>query len=216
MKNDNKTLSTKQQSIVSISAFTAKSDVTNLKLALNEGLDAGLTINEIKEELVHLYAYCGFPLSIRGINTFNEVLKEREAKGIKDSVGKEASSISDTETRFLRGEKAQMIVTGMTAQQLTDNFAFCPLIDVYLKEHLFGDIFDRDVLSFIEREIVTVSALSAMHDPFVRSHIGGALNVGVSAEQLREIFAIVETKIGKKEAETSLTVLEEVLKARSN
>ena len=37
----------------------ASSDTARLEGALNEGLDAGLTINEAKEVLVQLYAYVG-------------------------------------------------------------------------------------------------------------------------------------------------------------
>jgi 4-carboxymuconolactone decarboxylase len=66
-------------------------------------------------------------------------------------------------------------------------FAFNPLIDAFLKEHLFADIFDRDILSYTDREIVTVSTLPSVYDPFVRSHIGGALNVGVTENQLIEL-----------------------------
>ena len=46
------TLNPKQQSIIAISSFTANGDLEKLKSALNEGLDAGLTVNEIKEILV--------------------------------------------------------------------------------------------------------------------------------------------------------------------
>lgn len=60
-------LTEKQKSIVLISNLTAKVDLTKLKNALNAGLDAKLTINEAKEVLVHLYAYCGFPRSIPGL-----------------------------------------------------------------------------------------------------------------------------------------------------
>ena len=63
-------LSTKQQSIIPIAVFTANGDLEKLKKALVDGLDAGLTVNEIKEILVHLYAYTGFPRSLNGINTF--------------------------------------------------------------------------------------------------------------------------------------------------
>ena len=63
----NKTLTQKQQSIVSIAAITAKGDLEQLKPALNKGLDTDLTVNEIKEVLVHLYAYCGCSRRIRGL-----------------------------------------------------------------------------------------------------------------------------------------------------
>lgn len=65
----------------------------NLKTGLSQGLDNGLTINEIKEELVHLYAYIGFPKSISGLKVFIEVLDERKVNGIKDIQGKEASPL---------------------------------------------------------------------------------------------------------------------------
>jgi alkylhydroperoxidase/carboxymuconolactone decarboxylase family protein YurZ len=62
--NTNTPLNVKQQSIVTISAFTAKGDLLQLQNALVDGLDAGLTVNEIKEVLVQLYAYTGFPRSL--------------------------------------------------------------------------------------------------------------------------------------------------------
>jgi 4-carboxymuconolactone decarboxylase len=74
----NQALSTKQQSMIPIAAFTANGDLEKLKTALRDGLDAGLTVNEIKEILVHLYAYTGFPRSLNGIHTFMAVLDERQ------------------------------------------------------------------------------------------------------------------------------------------
>ena len=86
-------LNEKQKSIIPIGAFTATGDLENLKLSLNEGLNSKLTVNEIKEILVQSYAYSGFPRSLNGINTFMEVLSEREKNGIKDDIGKEASTV---------------------------------------------------------------------------------------------------------------------------
>lgn len=64
------TLNTRQQNIVAIAACTSKGDLANLKSALARGLDDGMTVNEIKEVLVHAYAYCGFPRSLRALQTF--------------------------------------------------------------------------------------------------------------------------------------------------
>ena len=96
MASDNKSLNEKEKSIIIISSLAAKGDLDKLKTGLQEGLEAGLTVNEIKEVLVHLYAYCGFPRSIRGLQTFMEVLKDRVAKGIYDIEGKEASPVNTT------------------------------------------------------------------------------------------------------------------------
>lgn len=89
-------LTEKQKAIVLISTLTTKGDLAKLKQALNAGLDAKLTINEAKEVLVHLYAYCGFPRSIQGLNTLITVINERKAKGFKDNPGREASPVNDS------------------------------------------------------------------------------------------------------------------------
>lgn len=60
-------LNAKQEKIIPIAALTAKGDLDKLKTALNEGLDTGLTVNEIKEILVQMYAHAGFPRSLNGI-----------------------------------------------------------------------------------------------------------------------------------------------------
>src|SRR6185312_7894939 len=104
-------LNAQQQSIVSISALTAVGDLVHLKTQLNTGLDAGLTINEIKEVLVQLYAYCGFPRSLNAVNTFMSVVGERKAKGINDKQGRVASIITGTTDKYEQGRKALEILT---------------------------------------------------------------------------------------------------------
>ena len=60
--------------------------------------------------------------------------------------------------------------------------AFAPVIDTFLKEHLFADIFERDVLTYAQRELVTISVLSAIGgaEPMLRSHLAICLNVGLT------------------------------------
>ena len=55
-QNNTDSLNPQQWGLVTISAFTATGDLAGLKVQLNEALDTGLTINEIKEALVQLYA----------------------------------------------------------------------------------------------------------------------------------------------------------------
>jgi alkylhydroperoxidase/carboxymuconolactone decarboxylase family protein YurZ len=93
-------LSLKRQKIITIAAYTANGELQDLKSALYDGLDTGLSINEIKEVIVHLYAYCGFPRSIRGLQTFMEVLDERKAKGIHDKTGAAVSPINQELNKY--------------------------------------------------------------------------------------------------------------------
>jgi 4-carboxymuconolactone decarboxylase len=153
-------LNAKQKSIVTIAAFTASGDLQKLKTALNEGLDAGLTINEIKEVLVQMYAYAGFPRSLNSIDTFMGVLEERGKKGIKDELGKEPSPMPVNKSSIELGTEIQTRLIGAPATGKYITFA--PAIDQFLKGHLFGDILGRDNLDFQSREIATISALANM------------------------------------------------------
>lgn len=210
-------LTPEQQGMVPIAALTATGELQLLKPALNEGLDAGLTVNEIKEVLVHLYAYCGFPRSIRGLQTFMEVLDERKTGGINDETGPDASPVSDEHGKYERGKKnlEELLGRPLTGPQ-SGYAAFAPVIEIYLKEHLFADMFDRDVLTFAERELVTISVLSSMGgvEPMLRSHLSICLNLGFTPEQLNEFIKIIKSTVGKKEARAANVVLQEVLKNR--
>lgn len=207
-------LNEKQQKIVAIAALTAKGDLTNLKPLLNDGLDAGLTVNEIREVLVHLYAYCGFPRSIRGLQTFMEVLDERKAKGITDKTGPDASPVDDQISKYERGRQILSELT-QTPQDgpLTGYRAFAPVIDTFLKEHLFAAIFERDVLAYHQRQLVTISVLSTIGgvEPMLRSHFAICLNVGLTPAQLHDFVGVIQTTIGDKEAEAAREILNEVL-----
>ncbi|MBX3254879.1 MAG: carboxymuconolactone decarboxylase family protein [Chitinophagaceae bacterium] len=211
------TLSPKEQNIITISALTAKGDLNKLKPALNTGLETGLTINEIKEALVHLYAYCGFPRSIRGLQTFMQVLDERKAKGINDKMGNNASPIDETGSKYERGKKILGELT-QTSQPdtLTGYSAFVPVIDRFLKEHLFADIFERDVLDYVQRELVTISVIATIGnaEPMLRSHLNICLNVGLTPGQLHQFVSVIKSTIGKKEAKSARAVLNGVLKSK--
>ena len=210
-------LSPNEQSIISIAALTAKGDLTSLKPALNSGLESGLSVNQIKEVLVHLYAYCGFPRSIRGLQTFMEVVNERKAKGINDVLGAEASPISEEQPKYERGKKVLGELTKVPQDGAMSGYsAFAPVIDTFLKEHLFADIFERDVLTYAERELVTISVISSIGsaEPMLRAHLNICLNVGLTPEQLNEFVGIIQSTVGEKEAKNAQAVLNEVLKNR--
>lgn len=215
--NINESLTEEQQSIISIAALTANGDLQELKSYLNKGLDKGLTINQIKEAIVHTYAYCGFPRSIRGLQTFMEVLNERKAKGIEDVIGIEASEIKDERSKYERGKEILGELTG-TPQEgpRTGYSAFAPEIEIFLKEHLFADIFERDVLSFTERELVTISVISSIGkaEPMLRSHMNICLNLGISPQQLQQFVLVIKNTLGRKEAKAAQEVLNEVLSAK--
>ncbi|MBR4337290.1 MAG: carboxymuconolactone decarboxylase family protein [Bacteroidaceae bacterium] len=202
-------LTTRQQALVAIAATEAKGDIEGLKAALNEGFAAGLTASEAKEALSQLYAYTGFPRSLNALGALQQVIVERKEAGQRVDAGREADPLPKDYDALSQGTEVQTRLCG--GQPFT--YAFAPQTDYYLKAHLFGDIFARNNLSFADREVVTVSAISALPgcEPQLQAHVSGARNMGVSDEALREIPAQLEAKVGAAEAERLRGALAAVL-----
>jgi alkylhydroperoxidase/carboxymuconolactone decarboxylase family protein YurZ len=217
--NTNQALTLKQQSIIPIAAFTANGDLDKLRTALFDGLGAGLTMNEIKEILVHLYAYTGFPRSLNGINTFMAVVDERRAQGIEDEIGPEASPLPADMNKDEYGAKVRAKLAGWDKIPPPGGYQlFAPIMDTFLKEHLFADIFARDILDFQSRELVTISALASMTGTAGQLwfHLGAAMNTGLTEAQMKDFISVLECRVGKKEAESAYEILSKVLGKRTH
>lgn len=217
-KSADQALDKRQESIVAISALTANGNVDKLKSALNEALDAGLTVNEVNEVIVHVYAYAGFPRSFNGMMTFMSVMDERQAKGIKDELGKEASPVPEGLNRDEYGAKVRAQLSGLNEVPPPAKWQeFSPVIDKFLKEHLFADLFARDILSFQDRELATIAVLASMTgvDGPLRYHLGAAMNVGLTKAQMKDFISVINSEVGAKKAEKANKILVEVIESRA-
>ncbi len=183
----NTPLSRKQQTIAPIAAAMAVGDMPQLNTALNEGLDAGLSVSDAKELLVQLYAYAGFPRSLNALGELMKVLDERRKRGVQDAPGREPGPVPTGKDLLAAGTANQTKLSGAPVKGPL--FEFAPAIDEYLKTHLFGDIFSRDNLDWQSRELATVGALSALDgvESQLQSHIRISMNVGLTAGQLRGV-----------------------------
>ncbi|WP_073664084.1 carboxymuconolactone decarboxylase family protein [Pseudomonas aeruginosa] len=210
------TLSAKQKTIPLIAAFTATSDMPKLNEALNQGLDADMTINEAKEVLVQLYAYAGFPKSLNALGELLKVVEARQQRGIQDAPGREPSRPIPTGDELVAvGIANQTKISGGPVKNAVTDFA--PVINQYLQAHLFGDIFERDNLDWQSRELATVGALAAMPgvEAQLRSHMGASMRVGLSAAQLRQLIQVLAERGDKQAAERADAALTQALAAAS-
>ena len=211
-------MDSKRQHITEVAALTGKGDLDKLKIVLIDGLNDGMAVSELKEVMVHAYAYCGFPRALRGLQTLVAVLDERKAKGIEDDWGRKASPITDTRSKYERGRDILVEISGIPADAPKADYAIlAPEIEVFLKEHLFADLFERDVLTYAERELTTVAVIASLGkgvEPMLKGHMGIALNVGITPDELRSVLAIVEKNIGRGEADGGRLALNEVLQSK--
>ena len=200
----NHVLTAREQAIVAVASYTGKGDLEHLKLALVEALEAGMTINEINEVLIHAYAYCGFPRSLRAIQTFVQVVNARKANGMNDPIGREASVVNDNRSRYERGRDILAEISGTPASAPKAGYAiFAPTVERFLKEHLFADLFERDLLTYRERELATVSILAGVGgvEPMAVGHMSICLHLGITSGQLSALLNIVEMNLGASYSE---------------
>ncbi|MBY8135553.1 carboxymuconolactone decarboxylase family protein [Vibrio fluvialis] len=71
-------LDLKSREIATVAALTALGNCTpQLKVHLNAALNVGCTEDELKEVILQMSAYAGFPAALNGMFAFKEVLAER-------------------------------------------------------------------------------------------------------------------------------------------
>ena len=82
----------------------------------------------------------------------------------------------------------------------------------YVAESAFGMIWPRPGLALRDRSLVTVAQLAALgHSQELRAHLAGALNLGISREELVEVLMQTAVYAGVPAANEALRVAAEVL-----
>ena len=69
-------LDRKTRSLLNLAMLTALNRSPEIKLHVRGALNNGVTVDEIKEVLIHATIYCGIPAGLDAFKAANEVLKE--------------------------------------------------------------------------------------------------------------------------------------------
>jgi 4-carboxymuconolactone decarboxylase len=72
-------LDRKTRSMLNLAMLTALNRAPEIKLHVRGALNNGVTVEEIKEVLLHATVYCGIPAGLDAFKAANEVLKEAGA-----------------------------------------------------------------------------------------------------------------------------------------
>jgi 4-carboxymuconolactone decarboxylase len=84
-------------------------------------------------------------------------------------------------------------------------------LQTFVTENAWGTVWVREGLSLQQRSIITVSAMIAMNRPHeLKLHIRGALNNGITKEELRELFLHCGAYCGAPAAIDAFRVAREV------
>jgi 4-carboxymuconolactone decarboxylase len=122
-----------------------------------------------------------------------------------------------TQTRYDRGLQALRTIDGEAGENVIAALAgiapdFAPLLVSYA----FGDIYSRPGLDLRMRQVATVAALTAMGTaaPQLKVHIGAALNVGLTRDEIIEVIVQMSVYAGFPAALNGLFAAKEVFAAR--
>jgi 4-carboxymuconolactone decarboxylase len=72
-------LDRKTRSLMNLAMLTALNRAPEIKLHVRGALNNGVSVDEIKEALLHATVYCGIPAGLDAFKAANEVLKEMGA-----------------------------------------------------------------------------------------------------------------------------------------
>lgn len=125
--------------------------------------------------------------------------------------------VSMSQNRYDRGLARLNEIDGEAGVRVIDGLSdIAPDFARYLIEFPFGDIYARPGLDLRSREIAVVAALTAMGNaaPQLKVHIEGALNVGVSRNELVEVMMQMAVYAGFPAALNGLFAAKEVFAAR--
>lgn len=115
--------------------------------------------------------------------------------------------------RYARGLAKLHEIDGQAGEKVVASLAgIAPDFARYLIEFPFGDIYSRPGLDLRSREIAVVAALTALGNaaPQLKVHIQGALNVGVSRQEVVETIMQMAVYAGFPAALNGLFAAQEV------
>ena len=112
--------------------------------------------------------------------------------------------------REIQGQLWPAMLKGPTGQFPAAKLA--PDFFDHVQQSAFGDVWTRPGLPVRDRSMITVAVLAALGQPEeLRSHLAGALSVGISREEIVEILMHVSIYAGVPAAGSALRVAADVL-----
>ncbi|PXV66771.1 4-carboxymuconolactone decarboxylase [Dysgonomonas alginatilytica] len=210
-------LDNKSKEIAAVSSLIAQGAIPQLKVHLNGALNTGSSVNEVKEVILQMSAYAGFPKAINAMNAFKEVLNERKEKSIVDSIGQQPTP--NNEDRRKTGSKALASLDSNQEQLIIDTYDnFSPELTRFVIEYGYGDIYSRDNIDKKLRQTASIAALTTLGNApsQLKFHINGGLNVGLTIDEIKGIMLLMTVYAGFPAAINGTNILKEVVAERNN
>ena len=158
-----------------------------LRRHTGNALNLGLSPEQIIEVFIHAAFYSGVPSALNTLAIAKEVFAER---GIDFTPARVFDTTETPDDLYARGVARRRELMGEPSGS-----ALGPVTQAerdfnrLTTEYYWGSVWTRPGLDLESRSICTLSALTALgREGPLRSHIRGALNIGLTQEQIVEVF----------------------------
>ena len=217
-------LSLKSREFATLAIVTALGNQSNSVEAHVEGaLRAGATETEIKELMLQMTVYAGYPKTLAAVTAAQQKFVELKQQGIPAaSPQPELESrrqAESNETRYRRGLDALNQISKSSGETVVKSFEdIAPDLGRYIVEFSYGDVFSRPNLDLKTRELATVSALTGLNTTAselpLTVHVNSALNVGANRQEIVEAIMHMIPYVGFVKVQQAMASAEVVFKER--
>jgi len=150
-------LDNRTKELAVVAALTAMGTAApQLKVHTHAALHVGCTPEEIREVIIQMCGYAGFPATLNAMKTLVEVLQETGQALPKDSLH------AGSEGRYERGKNLLARIAPEQERILKETYdPINPDIVNYVIAFGYSDIYARGLLSLRDRQAATIAALAA-------------------------------------------------------
>lgn len=206
-------LGLEHREMITLSVLTVLERDTQLKRHISNALNMGLSPEQIVEVLIHMAFYRGVPAIYNSLGIAKEVFDQKQIRFTPRSV---YDPTDDPETLEQRGVAKRTEYMGDGSQGTRSQ----PVTNAEKEfsrlttEYYWGSVWTRPGLDLPSRSICTLAALTALgREGPLGSHIRGARHIGLSQEEVVEVFVHAALYVGLPFVRTAMDIANEVFRA---
>jgi len=173
--------------------------------------DAGIEREAVREAILQTYLFDGYPTALEGMILLSELWQ-----GEPEPV--ESGDFNNWNDWYVRGKKLYERIYGDVAETLLERaHEVSPELANWMIVEGYGKVLSRNVLDIKTREIIIIAVLVVKNRPRqLHSHIRGALRVGVSKQELLQLFDTLQSRFDPPSFENSKSLLHQIIKEIRN
>ena len=181
-------LDLKLRCIATLAALTTLGQLPLLRRTIERCLNVGVTPAQVVEVFIHMTFYVGVPAVEEAMSLTKTIF---EARGIKYTPTRAYNTERTTDELFAEGVRIhEQYIADITAYRTDDPDSQENQLDRIINEYHWGAIYSRPHLDEKARVICGLAAMTVLgqYDRQLRARVSGALRVGMTQEEIMEVF----------------------------